>query len=72
MRRWCWEGWGDDVVNVSAHGGAFEEYAGLCRRCACLPTDSADAVEGAVQEGLDFGGEGMEHAPNSGAVVENG
>ena len=29
-------------------------------------------VQFRLQEGLDFGGEGREHAPDSGAIGENG
>ena len=49
----------------------FPEYGGYADAAGVL-AEAEDAVEGAVQEGLDFGGEGREHAPNSGAVGENG
>ena len=49
----------------------FPEYGGSADASGVL-TEAEDAVEGAVQEGLDFDGEGREHAPNSGAIGENG
>ena len=49
----------------------FHEY-GSYSDVVGVFAEAEDAVEGAVHEGLDFGGEGREHAPNSGAIGEDG
>ena len=68
MRARCAEAkaWiGGRPNSLSTYGGYIADAAGVL-------AEAEDAVEGAGQEGLDFGGEVREHAPNSGAVGENG